>query len=44
MTGFRNIAVHDYERLDRDILKSILRERLDDLAAFATAVKAFAGV
>lgn len=44
MTGFRNIAVHDYARLDRDILKSILRERLGDLAAFATAVRAFAGI
>jgi len=41
MVGFRNIAVHDYERLDRDILKGILRERLGDLAAFAHAVKAF---
>jgi uncharacterized protein YutE (UPF0331/DUF86 family) len=44
MTGFRNIAVHDYERLDRNVLKGILRERLGDLAAFASEVKAFARV
>jgi uncharacterized protein YutE (UPF0331/DUF86 family) len=44
MTGFRNIAVHDYEQLDRAILKRIVRERLGDLAAFATAVKEFARV
>ena len=42
MVGFRNIAVHDYERLDREILKRILRERLGDLAAFAKAVRTFA--
>ena len=44
MTGFRNIAVHDYERLDRAVLKGILRERLGDLSAFADAVRAAAGV
>lgn len=44
MTGFRNIAVHDYERLDRAVLKGILRERVGDLAAFADAVRAFVGV
>lgn len=41
MVGFRNIAVHDYERLDREILKGILRERLVDLEAFAGAIKSF---
>lgn len=44
MVGFRNIAVRDYERLDREILKRILRERLGDLAAFAEAVRTFARV
>ena len=39
MVGFRNIAVHDYERLDRNILKAILRDRLGDLEAFARAFK-----
>lgn len=41
MVGFRNIVVHDYERLDRDILKAIVRDRLGDLEAFAVSVKAF---
>lgn len=44
MVGCRNIAVHDYERLDREILKGILRDRLGDLEAFARAVKAFLGL
>ena len=30
MVGFRNIAVHDYQKLSRAILLSILRERLPD--------------
>lgn len=37
MTGFRNIAVHDYEALDIDILKSILVHRLQDLEEFYDA-------
>ncbi|MBA2353778.1 MAG: DUF86 domain-containing protein [Acidobacteria bacterium] len=35
MVGFRNIAVHDYQRLDIDIVRSIVHERLDDFGAFA---------
>jgi uncharacterized protein YutE (UPF0331/DUF86 family) len=35
MVGFRNIAVHDYQRLDIDIVRTIVHERLDDLLAFA---------
>ena len=38
MTGFRNIAVHDYQSLDPDILKSILVYRLKDLENFYSAV------
>jgi len=30
MVGFRNIAIHDYRKLNIDILRSILDERLDD--------------
>jgi len=37
MVGFRNIAVHDYQRLSLDIVRSIVRERLDDFLEF-TAV------
>jgi uncharacterized protein YutE (UPF0331/DUF86 family) len=39
MVGFRNIAVHDYEQLNRNILKAILRDRLGDLEEFVRAVK-----
>ena len=35
MVGFRNIAVHNYQEIDIDILHGILRERMDDLGAFA---------
>jgi len=30
MIGFRNIAVHDYQRIDLDVLKSILKNNLVD--------------
>jgi uncharacterized protein YutE (UPF0331/DUF86 family) len=35
MVGFRNIAVHNYQEIDIDILRGILAERRDDLATFA---------
>ena len=41
MVGFRNIAVHEYQALDVAVLKRVLRERLGDFAAFASAVKRF---
>jgi len=31
MVGFRNIAIHDYQILDIDILKAILSKNLKDL-------------
>jgi len=34
MVGFRNIAVHDYERLNLQIVRSIVNERLPDLERF----------
>ncbi len=34
MVGFRNIAVHDYQKLNLEVVKAILVERLDDFAAF----------
>ncbi|MCK9231039.1 MAG: DUF86 domain-containing protein [Syntrophales bacterium] len=34
MTGFRNIAIHDYRKIDKDILKSILTHNLPDLEQF----------
>ncbi|MDP1607267.1 MAG: DUF86 domain-containing protein [Rhodocyclaceae bacterium] len=35
MVGFRNVAVHNYQELDPDILRGILAERLGDLRTFA---------
>ena len=34
MARFRNIIVHDYTRIDPDIVVQILRHHLDDLARF----------
>ena len=34
MVGFRNIAIHDYQSIDRDILKSILTKHLSDFEQF----------
>jgi uncharacterized protein YutE (UPF0331/DUF86 family) len=38
MVGFRNIAIHDYQALDVDILKAILSKNLKDVEQFYTAV------
>jgi len=35
MVGFRNIAVHDYQRLNLAIVRSIIEHKLEDLRAFA---------
>jgi uncharacterized protein YutE (UPF0331/DUF86 family) len=38
MVGFRNIAMHDYQAIDKNILKSILANNLKDLEDFYTAI------
>ena len=38
MVGFRNVAVHDYRKLDLEIVKSIVTERLDDFLDFGRAM------
>lgn len=38
MVGFRNIAVHDYQRLSLDIVRAIVTDRLDDFLRFARIV------
>ena len=38
MVGFRNIAVQNYQSIDKEILKSILREHLPDIEAFYDSV------
>jgi uncharacterized protein YutE (UPF0331/DUF86 family) len=39
MIGFRNIAVHQYQDLNIDILESIIRTGVADLLSFAEAVR-----
>ena len=41
MAGFRNVLVHEYTRVDPEIVVGILRTRLDDLARFRTAALAW---
>lgn len=38
MVGFRNIAVHDYQALELDILQAILEKHIDDFKDFAKVV------
>lgn len=35
MIGFRNVAVHNHQELNLDILRGILADRLNDLREFA---------
>ena len=39
MIGFRNVAVHQYQELDLNIVESVIRDGLDDLLTFAEAVR-----
>lgn len=34
MVGFRNVAIHEYDKLNLDIVKSIITARLDDILMF----------
>ncbi len=38
MVGFRNIAVHDYQKLNMDIVVSIIEQHLPDFEAFITEI------
>lgn len=38
MVGFRNIAVHDYRKLNLEVIRSILETRLDDFREFGKIV------
>ena len=35
MVGFRNVAVHDYQKLNLEIVRRIVVDHLDDFLAFA---------
>ena len=39
MAGFRNVVVHLYQEVDLGILKDVVENRLDDLVAFAAAIR-----
>lgn len=39
MVGFRNLAVHQYQELELDIVETVIRKGLDDLLAFAEIVR-----
>lgn len=38
MTGFRNIAIYDYQAINKNILKSILSMHLKDLEDYYTSI------
>lgn len=44
MVGFRNIAIHDYQAVDPDIVESILDRHLDDLRSLGTRITHFFGL
>ena len=35
MVGFRNVAIHEYQKLNLEIVRRIVVEHLDDFLAFA---------
>jgi uncharacterized protein YutE (UPF0331/DUF86 family) len=35
MVGFRNVAIHEYQKLNLEIVQAIVRERLEDFLEFA---------
>lgn len=39
MVGFRNVAVHDYQALNLDIVEAVITKNLDDLLTFAETVR-----
>ena len=41
MVGFRNIAVHDYQALDPEVLKSVLTHHLQDFEEFYREIITF---
>ena len=40
MVGFRNISVHEYRRLDHDVVRPIGEKHLDEMEALATSMLA----
>jgi uncharacterized protein YutE (UPF0331/DUF86 family) len=38
MVGFRNVAIHDYRKLDLDVVERIVIDHLDEFLALASAL------
>jgi uncharacterized protein YutE (UPF0331/DUF86 family) len=38
MVGFRNIAVHDYQTINLDILKQIIEKNLNDIKTYTKQI------
>ena len=38
MVGFRNVAMHEYTRLNLDIVLTIITKHLDDFRAFSSTI------
>jgi uncharacterized protein YutE (UPF0331/DUF86 family) len=38
MVGFRNIAVHDYQQINIQILESVINNNIDDFKSFSSSV------
>ena len=38
MVGFRNVAVHEYTRLNLDVVMAIVTKQLDDFRAFSSTI------
>jgi uncharacterized protein YutE (UPF0331/DUF86 family) len=38
MVGFRNVLVHEYQRMDMDLMIDVIENRLDDLLQFADLI------
>jgi uncharacterized protein YutE (UPF0331/DUF86 family) len=38
MVGFRNIAVHEYTRLNLEVVHAIITKQLDDFRAFSSTI------
>ena len=38
MVGFRNVAVHEYTRLNLDVVHAIITNHLDDFRAFSSTI------
>ncbi len=41
MVGFLNIAVHDYQVINANILKKIIEHHLDDFTSFTKQILAY---